>query len=125
LLTADVGPEGLNEAADYASALGLLSPPEFVQVPHHGSRRNVTPSVLDRWLGLRVADQSAKRGAAFVSIGKDADIYPRKKVKNAFMRRGYPVHATRGSTKTRYSGFNLRTGWVASTPEPFSFDVED
>ena len=44
LLTGDVGPVGLNEAADYAQALGLLAPPNFVQVPHHGSRKNVTPA---------------------------------------------------------------------------------
>jgi beta-lactamase superfamily II metal-dependent hydrolase len=39
LLTADVGPVGLNEAADFAASLGLLSPPELIQVPHHGSRK--------------------------------------------------------------------------------------
>jgi beta-lactamase superfamily II metal-dependent hydrolase len=38
LLTADVGPEGLTEAANYAGALGLLIPPRVVQIPHHGSR---------------------------------------------------------------------------------------
>lgn len=90
LLTADVGPEGLNEAADYASALGMLAPPAFAQVPHHGSRRNVTPSVLNRWLGSSVASDSVVRGIAYVSVGKDADIYPRKKVKNAFMRSWIP-----------------------------------
>jgi hypothetical protein len=64
LLTADVGPEGLNEAADYANDIGVLEPPSFVQIPHHGSRRNVTPAVLDRWLGTRLADQNTKRGTA-------------------------------------------------------------
>ncbi|WP_200232388.1 ComEC/Rec2 family competence protein, partial [Rubrivivax gelatinosus] len=54
LLTADVGPEGLTEAADYANALNLRMP-GFVQMPHHGSRHNVTPAVLDRWLGPRKA----------------------------------------------------------------------
>jgi beta-lactamase superfamily II metal-dependent hydrolase len=44
LLTADVGPEGLNEAADYAQSIGQLNRyPNTIQVPHHGSRRNVTP----------------------------------------------------------------------------------
>jgi beta-lactamase superfamily II metal-dependent hydrolase len=124
LLTADAGPEGLNEAADYAAALGLLGPPNFVQMPHHGSRRNVKPSVLDRWLGSRVANQNIKRGTAYVSVGKDADIYPRKKVKNAFMRRGYPVYATRGGSKMHYNGFPDR-GWSDAVPETFSENVED
>jgi metallo-beta-lactamase superfamily protein len=34
LLTADVGPDGLMEAAQYAYSLGLLSPPDFIQIPH-------------------------------------------------------------------------------------------
>src|SRR5262249_36203600 len=53
LLTADVGPVGLEEAADFAELLGRLAPPYVFQVPHHGSRRNLTPHVLDRWLGPR------------------------------------------------------------------------
>jgi hypothetical protein len=125
LLTADVGPEGLNEAADYAALLGRLKPPTFVQVPHHGSRRNVTPSILNRWLGEPLADPDVKRGTAFVSIGKDADIYPRKRVKNAFIRRGYIVHATRGTSRRHSREFGERDGWVASVPEAFSEDVDD
>jgi len=41
LLTADVGPIGLAEAADRAQTIGWLSTPKFIQVPHHGSRHNV------------------------------------------------------------------------------------
>jgi beta-lactamase superfamily II metal-dependent hydrolase len=70
LLTADIGPAGLNEAADYAETLGVLTPPDFVQVPHHGSRKNVTPDVLNRWLGP-IAPKGTKRGTAFVSVGKE------------------------------------------------------
>jgi hypothetical protein len=46
LLTGDVGPEGLGEAADYAEHITLDIQPTLVQIPHHGSRRNVTPAVL-------------------------------------------------------------------------------
>ena len=43
LLTGDAGIEALNEAYDYATALGIdVSPcPDRFDVPHHGSRRNV------------------------------------------------------------------------------------
>lgn len=51
LLTADAGPEALTEAANYAALLGMLSPPDLVQIPHQGSRRNVTPAVLNALLG--------------------------------------------------------------------------
>jgi beta-lactamase superfamily II metal-dependent hydrolase len=123
LLTADVGPDGLTEAADYAESLGLLKPPKFVQVPHHGSRRNVTPTVLDRWLGGKMA-KGEKYGIAFCSVGKDKPQYPRGQVKNAFQRRGYPVHATRGAATSHFYGRKLRDGWKSSVPEPFDDKVE-
>lgn len=123
LLTGDVGPVGLNEAADYAESLGLLSPPNFVQVPHHGSRKNVTPAVLDRWLGP-IKEKGAKIGTAFVSVGKAKTDYPRGQVQNAFERRGYPVHATRSGVKHHFHGRDLRSGWVTSTPEPWVGKVD-
>jgi hypothetical protein len=125
LLTADVGPAGLEEAARYAHSLGLLKPPGLVQIPHHGSRRNVTPKVLNWWLGHPLAQEAGLRGHAYVSVGKDADIYPRKRVKNAFIRRGYPVFPTRGSIQGAYFAMPPRDGWGVPTPEPFSVDVED
>ena len=96
LLTADVGPVGLDEAADYAASLGL-SYPTFVQMPHHGSRHNVTPAVLDRWLGPRKA-RGTESGTAFCSIGANKPEYPRGQVKNAFIRRGFKVYANRTIT---------------------------
>ncbi len=97
LLTADAGPSALAEAADVAEARNLLQPPKFVQVPHHGSRRNVTPSVLNRWLGVPLPEGSSPRGTAFCSVGVNKPEYPRKRVSNAFLRRGYPVHKTTGA----------------------------
>lgn len=126
LLTADVGPEGLAEAYNYAAQAGLLTQPlNFIQVPHHGSRRNVTPTVLNAWLGQPLTGVSAEIGTAFCSVGKDADIYPRKKVKNAFTRRGYPVHTTRGTVRLHHNEWGGRVGYGASIPEPFSYNVED
>lgn len=126
LLTADVGPIGLSEAAVYAMQRELLAPPNFMQVPHHGSRHNVTPMILDVWLGKRLPNEnSPRRGVAFCSVGADADLHPRKKVSNAFLRRGYPVYATRGKVKGHYHGRERRYNWEASTAEPFSLNVED
>jgi beta-lactamase superfamily II metal-dependent hydrolase len=125
LLTGDVGPKGLTEAADFMEAAGLLAPPSFVQVPHHGSRHNVSKTTLNRWLGQPVANDTIKRGIAFCSVGEgdDADKYPRKVVSNAFLRRGYPVHVTKGSGK-RHSYEMPGRNWSASTPIPFSAEVE-
>ncbi|MBA7483383.1 hypothetical protein ES707_18897 [subsurface metagenome] len=122
LLTADVGPEGLAEAAQFAENTSLLIQPDIVQIPHHGSRRNVTPTVLNRWLG---AYPAAFRGYAVASIGKNADIYPRKKVANAFTRRGYKVYATRHSWINFVNGYDRRSGAVDADVIPFNPNVED
>jgi beta-lactamase superfamily II metal-dependent hydrolase len=126
LLTADVGPEGLNEAANFAEISGVLAPPHFVQLPHHGSRHNVSRSTLNRWLGDPLPEGSPNRGAAFCSVGEGdgAEKYPRKVVSNAFLRRGYPVHTTKGTGKRHQHQMLGRNGWVASVAVPFSADVE-
>jgi beta-lactamase superfamily II metal-dependent hydrolase len=121
LLTADVGPDGLTEAGNYAAALGLARP-NFMQMPHHGSRHNVTPTVLDQWLGPR-KPPGTEVGLAFCSIGANKPEYPRGQVKNAFIRRGYKVYANRTATISHYSG-NGHQGFTPLTPEPFDNKVE-
>jgi beta-lactamase superfamily II metal-dependent hydrolase len=121
LLTADVGPIGLAEAADYAAQLGLTRP-TAVQVPHHGSRHNVTPAILDRWLGEK-KPLGTNVGSAFCSIGANKPDYPRGQVKNAFMRRGYKVYATRTKWISHYFGSTL-LGATPAVAEEFSNEVE-
>lgn len=124
VLTGDVGPGGLTEAADYAEQFAIFQP-AFFQVPHHGSRRNVTPTTLNRWLGDPVQNESTVRGSAFCSAAKDDDEHPRKKVLNAFARRGYPVHITKGGAKCEPHNMPIRQGWVSSIPAPFATEVEE
>lgn len=121
LLTADVGPTGLSEAADYAATLHLTSP-EFMQIPHHGSRHNVTPTILDQWIGPRKL-RGTVVGYAFCSIGANKPDYPRGQVKNAFIRRGYKVYANRTAMISHYSGSG-HPGLVPLTPEPFDDQIE-
>lgn len=125
LLTADAGQPALNLAADVLAANGYG--PErlrFMQVPHHGSRRNVGPTVLNRLLGPRRATDEPIR-TAFVSVAqKGAPKHPAKKVTNAFRRRGSPVHATAGAGKRQFRDAPDR-GWSASTPLPFYDTVEE
>lgn len=122
VLTGDVGPEGLHEAAAYAEFLHGRLNPRFIQVPHHGSRRNVTPSALNRWLGP-IKPQGTLVGTAFCSAAAQDDEHPRKKVVNAFTRRGYGVHVTNGRHIYHHSG----TGRIGEplTPEPFTTQVEE
>lgn len=127
LLTGDAGVETLHRAADYADALGLNLPATlgFVQVPHHGSRNNVSTSTLDRLVGVKKpADDGMYSKTAFVSAGKGSTTHPRKMVVNAFMRRGAQVVATQGQIKCHYRNMPARAGWVSATPLTFSSQVE-
>lgn len=124
MLTGDAGLQALNHANDYANTNGvdLSSQLKFIQVPHHGSRRNVAPSILNKILGPKGQEQNK---TAFVSAGKHSTSHPRKVVINAFMRRGCKVIATQGSTKRHYNGMPEREGWSTAEPLKFSDEVED
>jgi hypothetical protein len=91
-LNGDAGIRALISSADYLERmLERIPRPQFMQIPHHGSRRNVAPSVLNRWLGLPILEGEPFRTTAFVSAGKGSSKHPRKAVVNAFMRRGAKV----------------------------------
>jgi hypothetical protein len=126
LLTADAGPDALNRAADAALMIGRLAPPTFVQVPHHGSRRNVTPVVLNRWLGNVLPEGSiTTRGTAFCSVGVNKPEYPRRRVSNAFLRRGYPVFRTSGSWICHYHDVEARRGMQPIAAMPFESNFSE
>jgi beta-lactamase superfamily II metal-dependent hydrolase len=120
LLTADAGVNGLYWSCDFAQQSGIdLSTLNLVQVPHHGSRSNVTPSALDRLLGPRLPRGSPEKRLAVVSAPKDDESHPRKMVMNAFLRRGAGVRKTQGLY------FRYHSGTMPHRPEtiavPFDF----
>lgn len=99
IFTGDTGIEGLSNAIDeYESLLGPISstPPVAFQVPHHGSKHNLGPQLLDRILG----SQDAPYGSviALISSAKAAPKHPSPKVTNALNRRGASVYATEGKS---------------------------
>jgi beta-lactamase superfamily II metal-dependent hydrolase len=125
LLTGDAGIQALGKAADRAMALGIdLAASRFIQVPHHGSRRNVSPSVLNRIVGPMVAQGTDATKTAFVSASKASETHPRKVVTNAFLRRGASVHQTKGQSKRHSHNMPERAGWATSTPISFHTQVE-
>lgn len=126
LLTADAGIPALTYAAGELDALGIAAGElRFIQVPHHGSRHNVGPSILDRLLGPK--GQESTHSTAFISAPKKNPDkkHPHKKVSNAFIRRGYAVHATQGSGKWHHQNAPERDGWSSATPMQFYDQVED
>lgn len=125
-LAGDAGVQALHAAADYAEWLGISIPStlKFSQIPHHGSRNNVSTSVLDRILGPRKAfDDGIKSYSACVSVAKESTTHPRKAVTNAFIRRGSHVIETRGVPICHSHNMDSR-GWSPASTIPFSNEVE-
>lgn len=123
LLTGDAGTNALTWTADQLDNWGLpLQGFKFVQVPHHGSRRNVGPTVLNRLVGPIMPEGSSSIFSAYVSAPADDSKHPRRIVTNAFWRRGGQVIATQGQNKIHYGGFAKRDGYVGVSTVPF-FDV--
>jgi hypothetical protein len=105
----------LTRAIVYGQALGIsLQDLRCVQIPHHGSRRNVSPSVLN----------AITAQVALVSVAPKSTTHPRRKVTNAFKRRGARVYRTNG-TLLNYTINWPRRPDISDAPEiPFYDRVE-
>lgn len=123
--TADSGIQSLEKAADYSDGMGIdLKECIFLQIPHHGSRNNVTPQILNRIIGEKIGRDSEKTKLAFVSVSKESETHPRKVVTNAFNRRGVKVGKTEGAWICHsHNGFH-REGTIPLNLIPFFNKVE-
>lgn len=120
LLTADAGVPALTRACRRAAALGIdLKKCCFYQVPHHGSRRNIGPAVLDAMVGPKLPFGSGSKATAYVSAAPEAGPkHPSAKVTNAFRRRGVQVVATQGKTLCYSRNSPQRYGWGPASALP-------
>lgn len=127
LLTGDAGIPTLTEAANQLDSLGVdRASISLVQVPHHGSRRNVGPTVLNRILGpIRASDVQERTAFASVACNADATKHPSKRVTNAFRRRGSPVFVTKGINIWHHRDAPGRDDYSALTPIPLFAEVDD
>lgn len=97
MLTGDAGIAALSQAADrYEQQVGSFrdAPLAVFQAPHHGSRHNLGPQILDRIVGT-VGSGGAKP-FALISSAKSSPKHPSPKVTNALGRRGVASYATEG-----------------------------
>ena len=125
LFTGDAGRESLQLAADYIGHADDLEDLAFIQIPHHGSFRNIGPTVLNKLVGAKKSTNHKSHFIAFCSSAKNGSPkHPSKKVLNSFTRRGAKVLVTAGTGKCLPSGAPDRDGWNPVSPEPFHEQVE-
>lgn len=117
LLAGDAGRGTLTEAAIYAYRIGIqLGGLDWFQVPHHGSRRNLSPEILNWWLGGIVipdpAQHGIKRSNAIISASKEDDAHPRKATIRYCIHRGSRVFSTEyGDIRAASHNAPAREGW--------------
>ena len=123
LFTGDAGVEALMRAVDAGGGdLGLT----HCQIPHHGSKRNVGPSILDGLLGPRLEEGTTSGKVVSISCAEKGEPkHPSRRVTNAAIRRGARVFATKGMGLCHRSASPCRAGWRTATPEKFTEDFDD
>jgi len=116
LFTGDAGIEGLKKVIEYASSEQIdLKNLKFLQVPHHGSKRNVSPTVLNEIKCL----------TAYISAAKDSEKHPSRKVINALTRRKSEVYSTEGKNLLYSINGIGRIGYGPITAHPFYNEVQE
>ncbi len=116
LFTGDTGIPALKNVIAYSKMKGLnLKELSFLQVPHHGSRRNSSPSVLDE----------IKAKTAYISASKDNEKHPSLKVINALIRRGANVFSTEGKNICHHKNCDGRQGYESALAHQFYDQVQD
>ena len=126
LFTGDAGISALTLAAGEFDAIRNGVELQLIQIPHHGSRRNVGPTILDRLIGRPVQQGDKRTIRAFASTAKKGEPrHPRKAVMNAFTHRGANAVATRGRTICYSHNAPDREGWTAVKADDYYWDYED
>ena len=119
LFTGDAGKGALTNVIAFCDSQSVsLTDLHFLDVPHHGSKRNLSPTILNR---LRPKH-------AFISCPPDGDPkHPSRKVVNALIRRGCnPCTNKKGFTIChRSDNAPQRQNWGPVTPESFYEQVEE
>ena len=126
LFTGDAGVTALSHAADHLDFSFQNAQLRFFQIPHHGSRRNVGPTVLNRLIGYPLPQGHSRSVTAIASTAKRGEPkHPRKAVMNAFTHRGVKAIATRGCTTLHFHNAPARQGWIAATPDDYHWTYDD
>jgi beta-lactamase superfamily II metal-dependent hydrolase len=126
LFTADAGITALNYAADELDACLNGADLRLIQIPHHGSKRNVGPEVLNRIIGTPVNLGDERNISAVASTASQGEPkHPHKSVLNAFTHRGVRVGVTRGIGRCYSHEAPDRSGWSAASLEEYHYNYDE
>lgn len=117
LFTGDAGIIALKQVIEFAKYNSIvLNNIDVLQAPHHGSKRNISPSVIN----------ALKSQNAYFSCSPDgAPKHPSKKVTNAFKRRGTHTFSTKGNILLHRHNTSSRAGYSQAIEIPFYNEVEE
>ena len=129
LLTGDAGRKSLELAIQYAPFAGLVLPGiDRFQIPHHGSRRNLSTELLDNLLGPRLREKRQPGQELFTSIAsasqKDED-HPRKAVIRAMIHRGGKAITNETANLRTSANAPHRDGWSTAIPLEYPEEQEE
>ncbi len=131
LLTGDAGVKALTEAYNFATLLGIQLPGIIrFQVPHHGSRRNISSSILDLWVGNKIESeplQGEELFSAMISANENDEEHPRKAVIRALIHRGARVLTTENKEFIYWKPLEqpLREGCGSTTSVEYPMEMEE
>lgn len=91
LLTGDAGKKGLSKAIKYAHDNNIkLNDCSIIKMPHHGSRKNVNPVIMDAFVGSRALYYSC--------ASDDLGHHPSQRLINLMNEKGFKQLGTSGNT---------------------------
>lgn len=91
LLTGDAGKEGLAQAINYAHVNNIqLNDCSIIKMPHHGSRKNVNPAIIDAFAGSKKVYYSC--------ASDDLGHHPSQRLINLMDEKGFKQLSTSGKT---------------------------
>lgn len=121
----DAGIRAINKAIEYMKKQNInCKKIDVYQIPHHGGRRNVSTTLLNKLLGSKVNEGYEDGRIAFALAAKNSD-HPKQMVTNAYKRRGIKVFETKGKTIRHQHNTPNREGWTTTTSVKFYNEVED
>jgi len=114
LFVGDAGVPALTQALEYTASLqyDLAANVNYQHVPHHGSKRNLGPTLLNKIIGPILPEGQTIHKFAMISAAPDSKDHPSPRVTNALIRRGVRVARTCGENHCYHSDdVPIRPNW--------------